>query len=341
LIFGGKVRAKHAPEMVQLFGTKDVLIGERGVPMDEGERPRRRGSITGALFLIGIGVLFLLGTLRPEFNPWWALMRYWPVILILLGLGKIWDAYRIRHNPGLERDSGALGTVLAVLLFLAFIGIALWMGRGGAATNHDAQTVELQGAKTVDADVEMPAGTLDLRGGSNRLLDADFSFRESEGKPHVDYTVTGGQGQLAVTQNEKHLHFAGRRSDWKLRFANDVPLDLKVSLGAGKSDLKLRDMDVTHLEIHIGVGQMDLDLTGQRKSDLQVELEGGVGQARILLPRDVGVQAHVSGGIGSVGSDGLKRDGDTYVNDAYSKPGPKILLNVQGGVGQIDLVQER
>jgi len=309
--------------------------------MDESQRPRRRGSITGALFLIGIGVLFLLANLRPEFDPWSALMRYWPVILILLGLGKIWDAYRIRHNSGAVEDSGVSGTVLALLIFLAILGVALWTGRGGAATNHVAESVELQGAKTVSADVEMPAGTLDLRGGASRLLDADFSFRESEGKPRVDYAVSNGQGQLGVAQNEKHLHFGGRRNDWKLRFADNVPLDLKISLGAGKSDLKLRDMDVTHLEIHIGVGQMDLDLTGNRKSDLQVELEGGVGQARILLPRDVGVQAHVSGGIGSVGSDGLKRDGDTYVNDAYSKPGPKILLNVQGGVGQIDLVQDR
>jgi hypothetical protein len=187
----------------------------------------------------------------------------------------------------------------------------------------------------------MPSGTLDLRGGATRLLDADFSYRESEGKPRVDYTVSNGQGHLDVAQDEKHLHLAGRRNDWKLRFADEVPLDLKVNLGAGKSDLNLRDVNVTNLDVHIGVGQMELDLTGPRKNDLQVEIEGGVGQARILLPKEVGVQAQVSGGIGSVGSHGLKRDGDTYVNDAYEKPGPKIRLNVQGGVGEIDLVQER
>lgn len=308
--------------------------------MDDSERPRRHGSITGALFLIGLGVLFLLANMRPDFDPWSALMRYWPVILILLGLGKIWDAYRIRYNSS-GGESGASGTVLALLVFLVILGIALWAGRSGAGTSHSSEGIELQGAKSVDANVEMPAGTLDLRGGATRLLDADFSYRESEGKPRVDYVVSNGQGHLDVAQDERHLHLGGRRNDWKLRFADAVPLDLKVNLGAGKSDLQLRDMDLTNLDIHIGVGQMELDLTGQRKNDLQVEIEGGVGQARILLPRDVGVQAHVSGGIGSVGSDGLKRDGDTYVNDAYEKPGPKIRLNVQGGVGEIDLVQER
>jgi hypothetical protein len=308
--------------------------------MDENEKPRRHGSITGALFLIALGVLFLLANMRPDFDPWSVLMRYWPVILILLGLGKIWDAYRVRYNSG-GGDSGASGTVLALLIFLAILGIALWSGRGGASTTRTSQSIELQGAKSVDASVEMPSGTLDLRGGATRLLDADFSYRESEGKPRVDYTVSNGQGHLDVAQDEKHLHLAGRRNDWKLRFADEVPLDLKVNLGAGKSDLNLRDVNVTNLDVHIGVGQMELDLTGPRKNDLQVEIEGGVGQARILLPKEVGVQAQVSGGIGSVGSHGLKRDGDTYVNDAYEKPGPKIRLNVQGGVGEIDLVQER
>ncbi|HXN98006.1 MAG TPA: toast rack family protein [Candidatus Acidoferrales bacterium] len=308
--------------------------------MDPSERPRRRGSITGALFLITLGVFFLLINLVPTFDPWTTLFRYWPIVLILLGLGKIWDAYRMRQNPG-AGDGGSSGTVVALLVFLGILGFALMAGRHGTGPSvHATEAIELQGAKTVNAEISMPAGELILTGGSSRLLDADFNYRAVEGKPHVDYSVSGDRGQLEVTQNEKHIHFAGRRNDWTLRLGNAIPLDLKIELGAGKSELKLAGMDVTRLEINMGVGRMDLDLTGDRKEDLQVDVQGGVGSAEIRLPKNVGVHVNASGGIGSVNAHGLERDGSAYVNAVYAKTHATIQVNIQGGVGGISLVEE-
>ncbi|MGA2846668.1 MAG: toast rack family protein [Candidatus Acidiferrales bacterium] len=308
--------------------------------MDQSERPRRRGSITGALFLIGLGVFFLLMNLLPNFDPWTTLFRYWPIVLILLGLGKIWDAHRMQQNPS-TGDGGSSGTVVALLVFLAILAFALMVGRrGSGATVHDAQAIELQGAKSVNAEISMPAGELILTGGSSRLLDADFNYRAVEGKPRVDYSVSGGKGQLDVTQNEKHIHLGGRRNDWTLRFGNSIPLDLKVELGAGKSDLNLADVNVTHLEVNMGVGRMNLDLRGERKEDLQVDIQGGVGSAEIRLPKNVGVHVNASGGIGSVNAHGLEREGSSYVNGVYGKTHATIQVNVQGGVGEISLVEE-
>lgn len=85
---------------------------------------------------------------------------------------------------------------------------------------------------------------------------------------------------------------------------------------------------------------MDLDLTGERKGNLQAEIHGGVGSAKIRLPRDVGVRVHASGGIGSLETGGLKRDGDAYINDAYGKTAATITMNVEGGIGEIRLEQE-
>jgi len=65
-----------------------------------------------------------------------------------------------------------------------------------------------------------------------------------------------------------------------------------------------------------------------------------VGQAVIRLPRKIGVVGHASGGIGSIDASGLKRDGEQYTNDAYGKSPVTIHLKVEGGVGQISLIQE-
>ena len=308
--------------------------------MDQSERPRRRGSITGALFLIGLGVFFLLMNLVPNFDPWTTVFRFWPLVLILLGLGKIWDAHRTRQNSGVE-DGGSSGTVVALIVFLVIIGLAVMVGKGGrSSTVRETRAVELQSATSVNAEINMPSGELLLTGGSGRLLDADFNYRMVEGKPRVDYSVSGDKGQLEVTQDEKHLNFGGRRNNWTLRFGNNIPLDLKVALGAGKSDLDLKDMNVSRLEVNMGVGRMDLDLRGERKEDLQVEIQGGVGSAEIRLPKNVGVYATASGGVGSVNAHGLEHDGGAYVNDSYGKTHATIHVNVQGGVGSVSLVEE-
>jgi hypothetical protein len=87
-------------------------------------------------------------------------------------------------------------------------------------------------------------------------------------------------------------------------------------------------------------GRVDADLTGDRKKDLEADISGGVGAATIRLPKNVGVVAEVSGGLGSIDTHGLKKDGDQYVNDSYGHTPATIHLHISGGIGSISLTQE-
>ena len=72
----------------------------------------------------------------------------------------------------------------------------------------------------------------------------------------------------------------------------------------------------------------------------RANIQGGVGQVTVRLPKNVGGQIHALGGIGAVNAHGLRRDGETYVNDAYGKSPVTIRMNIHGGVGEINLDQE-
>jgi hypothetical protein len=325
-------------------------------------RVRRHGSFVGPVILIAIGALLLMFTLHPEINFFPILFRYWPLILILIGLGKIWDSYYLRRHsePGATPATPVItGTGIAWILLLVFFILAAWHGgsrwddsgwhrswgshgRTFSDLAHDTQAVELQGAKSVDMDFNMPAGELELSGGSSRLMDADFRHYAEQSKPTVDYSVSGDRGLLRVRQdeNEWHTRFGNEDNEWSMRVNNDVPLDMHVQLGAGQTDLRLNGVNVKSLDVHMGAGQLDLDLTGQRKTNIDGTIEGGVGQATVRLPKDVGVHVDASGGIGSVDTSGLKREGGAYVNDAYGKSPTTINLSIHGGVGEIRLIEE-
>jgi hypothetical protein len=324
-------------------------------------RPPRHHSFVGPIILIVLGGLLLFWNVY-DLNPWPILFRYWPLILILIGLGKIWDSYYIhRHmEQGTPLATPVIsGMGIAWIVLLVFFVLAMWHGRGRwndggwnepwtwhgrtfADESHDTQAVELQGATSADMDFEISAGQLTLAGGSSHLMDADFRYVQNQGKPNVDYSVSGGRGELRVTQDDSrwHTHFGNEDNEWSLRVANDIPLDLHVQMGAGQSNLRLNGVEVKNLDVHMGAGQLDLDLTGPRKTSVDGTIEGGVGQATIHLPKDIGVHVDATGGIGSVDARGLQRDGSSYVNESYGKTPTNIELTIHGGVGSIRLVAE-
>src|SRR5271156_1987493 len=301
---------------------------------------RRHASITGGLIVILIGVVFLIINVHPELELWPIALRYWPVILIVIGLGKIWDAFMMRNDPGATSNHTDAGVTVAILVLIGLVLFAVWHGRGQGITLQESQTIELQGAKTVTANIEMPTGKLDLAGGSASLLDANFKYRQRDGRPQANYSVNNGEGSLDITQESpSHTHLAGKGNDWQLRFADAVPLELSVEIGAGTGDLHLRGLNVNQLDAKVGAGQLNIDLTGPRKSDMHVDIQGGVGSGVIRLPKDIGVRVYASGGIGAVSARGLREEGDDYSNDALGKTPTTIYVTINGGVGHITLQQ--
>jgi hypothetical protein len=309
----------------------------------------RRTSLVLPILLITLGAMFLYANWRPAFDPWPILRTYWPLILVFIGLGKMWDATRGRQNPdGTVRSGGvSLGATIGALAAVLVLVMLFWHGRAfthdrrySSDVQHNSRTVDRQDAKSVNVSLEAGSGEFNISGGSSHLLDADFNYSSSYETPRLDYNVAGGVGHLTISQDDGSMHFGSKHNQWNLRFSNEVPLELKVEMGAGRGNLRLRDMPVTRLDMSMGAGQADLDLTGDRKNDLVVNLEGGVGQVTIRLPRKVGVVVQASGGIGAVDAHGLRHENDEYTNEAYGKTPATIHLKVQGGIGQISLIEE-
>jgi hypothetical protein len=262
----------------------------------------------------------------------------------------MWDATRARQNAdGTPRSAGvSLGATFGALAFVLVLVVLFWHGRAftrdrrasGGDVQHYARAVERQGAKSADVTLETGSGELNISGGASSLVDADFKYGSSYETPRVEYNVADGVGHLSISQDSQGPHFGSAHNEWNLRFSKELPLELKIELGAGRGNLRLRDLDVTRLEMSMGAGQADVDLTGDRTKDMTANLEGGVGQVTIRLPRKVGVVVQASGGIGSISAHGLRHENGEYTNEAYGKTPATIHLKVEGGVGQISLVEE-
>lgn len=303
----------------------------------------RRSSMVFAMCLIACGIFFLILNLRPELDLGSFVYRYWPVILIVLGVATLLDRMRSGAQGG--RDSGWIVGLVVFFLILAAIsagGLRHHRGEVSADVSHNSKTVDAQGATMVIATLDVGAGELNLSGGASHLLESNFDYNEVEGVPDVKYYTSGTTGNLTIDQHhDGGIHWGNEENRWELKFADDTPMELNLKMGAGEGDLHMQGIQLTRLQVEMGAGELNLDLTGPWKRDFTGTIHGGVGEATIRLPKDVGVMVHASGGIGSVDASGLHENGDQYTNDAYMKSPITLRINVEGGIGQINLICEK
>jgi hypothetical protein len=185
----------------------------------------------------------------------------------------------------------------------------------------------------------MGAGKLDVSGGASELLEASFTYNVEELDPRATYT----NGRLEVRDSGVNMGIASLadldefRNQWDLKLNEDVPMEMKINLGAGPSNLALGALALTSLNINGGAGEITIDLTGTWRNDLDARIAGGLGDLHLTLPREVGVRIEVDPGIGVVDASGLTRDGNTYTNDAYGVSDATLRIHIDGGVGNINL----
>jgi uncharacterized protein DUF2154 len=204
---------------------------------------------------------------------------------------------------------------------------------------RESQMVDLENAESVGTELRMGAGELNVSGAADALMEGEFSYNVADWKPKVDYEVSGDTGELSVEQGSgEGVRLDGdARNEWDVRFNDEVPTDLVVEMGAGESDLDLDSLTLTGLTLHMGAGKTTVDLTGDYGRGFDASIEGGVGEATVLLPSEVGARVRAEGGLGKINAEGLQREGDSYVNDAYGNSDVTLDVDVQGGVGQINL----
>jgi DUF4097 and DUF4098 domain-containing protein YvlB len=81
-------------------------------------RPRSAGSIFWGLILISVGLVFLLKNLGYEIPIWAGIARYWPILLILWGVIKLFDYARWKRagQPGPLFGAGEVVLLIIVIL---------------------------------------------------------------------------------------------------------------------------------------------------------------------------------------------------------------------------------
>jgi hypothetical protein len=260
----------------------------------------RRSAIFWGSLLILAGVLFLLQNLNIISGNIWSLL--WPLLIIAVGIFFLFGVFSRR------------------------------------SVKAEHVNVPLEGASRAQLRIRHGAGRLGIRSGAGAgdLLEGDFGGGlELSSRRDGDVLNT----TLSVpSQNFPFWGSWGESLDWSMGIKRDIPLSLDLETGANESHIDLSDLLVTDLRLKSGASSTVLTMpvgAGFTRADVQT----GAASVRITIPPGVAAHIRARGGLASVTINEARfpRMGDGYQSADYETAANKADLNIETGVGSIDV----
>jgi hypothetical protein len=165
------------------------------------------------------------------------------------------------------------------------------------------EDIPLSGAESANVKVEFGAGELDIEaGGPDSLFAGRFRYNVEQWKP----TVTYEEGDLTIeqggTQKDWGIPTGNTRNEWELAFSPQIPLEMKIDIGAGAGDLDFSGLELAELGLRMGAGDFEVRFREPNPIEMR-ELTLETGAAKLDI-RGIGYaspeRATVNGGVGEI-----------------------------------------
>jgi hypothetical protein len=293
----------------------------------------KREGIVAPVFLIGLGVVFLLSNLGYlVFDVWQTILRLWPVLLIAFGIDIV-----------IGRRS-TLWSIVGLVVALAVLAGALWAAglhwRGGEELSSEGVSQSLEGASAARLVIKPAAGELRIAAmpGLTNLVEGTIHTRRNE-RVTEEFSLEGDTAVYSIQGSG--VMFVGpvrtnERWGWDLSLAPSIPIDLETGMGAGKTEIDLTNLTLTELNVSMGVGETTVILP--ESGQFQGEIDGAIGQITILLPQNMELAVDANTALGSLNvPDDFIREGERYTSPGYAAAQDRIDLEVGQAIGSINI----
>jgi hypothetical protein len=197
--------------------------------------------------------------------------------------------------------------LIGILLIAAIIVVLAAFAHASPLKHREIQRGKEHKLQIV-MEVSFGIVTIERGAGDNiAILDYDESD-DAWNKLQVSYDVSGGCGYLHIKSKES-THFwdddnsdnNGNKHHLYIKLTDGLPIDFDLSLGAGKSDIDLTELQVKELKISTGASGVDMRCDKPNRLSIDdVTIESGVSKFKASNLCNLNFRnLKFSGGIGS------------------------------------------
>jgi hypothetical protein len=310
--------------------------------------------LVGAIWLIGLGVVFLVQQAMD-----WSWAEAWPLFVILVGIGAGVSAVS-RRSPGLAvvwavtwpvvwvvvgllllaSTTGSLGLGPSELLAewwpWALVVLGLWFLIGAFVSGGRAMEsllLPLGDASQAQVDIKFGAGDLVTHKAALGVL-VEGTF-EGGVKHRLD-----GAGRVELRQDlDGGLPWLDHESRWDVGLTAEVPLDLRLEVGAYRGVVDLGDLRLRTLDLHTGASDTTVRLP-RAAGSTTVTAAAGAASLRMEVPSGVAarIRSRVALGSTQIDESRFPKVGEVYQSLDYGTAANHVDIDIQGGVGSVKVM---
>jgi hypothetical protein len=279
------------------------------------------------------------------------LWRFWPVVLIIIGLAII----------AARTPLALLVTLLAGIVVGGMGGtlVSGWpdglsIGCGGTADQQE--TADGTFGSAADVELDFNCGDLAVSMGAGNAWSVDARYA---GNSEPDISSAGDRLRV-VAKGGGFPGFNESRQDWTVVLPSEVELALEVDANAASANLDLAGGEFGDLVIDTNAGSVTIDLAGADVRELSIDMNAGsanlsvddatslagsiemnAGSLNVCVPDGVSLEINLDDPnitfSHNLDESGLARSGDTW----RSGDGPAaIVLSVDGNAASFTLNPE-
>jgi hypothetical protein len=256
---------------------------------------------------------------------------FWGIVLLLIG------GLMLANEMGVKLPNGMALMQLFWPMVLIFAGGWVLFGvffRGNVET--ETASIDLQGANNAYLKISHGAGELKVHSGATINEIAHGTFVGG-----LEHKATRNGDKLEVrmqpAKDFMDIPFFGPRAqlDWDVALNADIPIALTLSLGANKSILDLREMNITDLKLETGAS--DTRLTLPARGRFRADLDLGAASLEVVIPDGLSARIHASLGAADMKIDESRfpRNGSYYQSPDYDSATDAVDMTIDAGAASI------
>ena len=192
---------------------------------------------------------------------------------------------------------------------------------------HGFFSLPLNAATSARTRIDFSVGetTIKALSTSDNLIEADLTYvgeilLEASGEQEKVVHLSQQAAPADWVRSALGWIGSGQRLRWDVALTPNIPLNLDLHGGAGRSHFDLSALQVTGLNVSTGAGELTVLLPAGQYS---ARYSGGVGQSNLTVPGGAEIDLNIASGAGEINLD--------------IASGAAVKARINGGVGQTNI----
>lgn len=282
--------------------------------------------------LIILGAIFLLNNFGVlPWSVWTNLWKFWPVILILIGV-----EYLIGQSVSLRTT-----IILIILIFLIPVIVAINpFTKNPLATEELAISEDLGSLTKAKIIIDLPATNLNIAAStaSAKLVEGKIAYSKAAEKPKISNEESLGQAVFRISQPSVSVLpiISSIRNDTNLFLTQQIPLEIQINTGASKGRLDLSKLRIDYLEINSQAS--DLNITFGNLYSSRARIKTSASTLSIKIPKEIAARIKINSKVKSLSiSDRFIKKGVEYKTEDFDKAFTRLDIEIDSIAGSITI----